>query len=297
MVTARGRAKVNLTLRIVGRRPDGWHELHSLVAFAGYSDWLRLAPHDRLSLTVHGPTARAAPSDGNNLVLRAAEELRARYPDLRWGAFHLTKRLPVSAGLGGGSVDAAAALRLLAQINGIPLADPQLFEAARAVGADVSVCLLSQARIMSGVGDRLGPPLALPKQMALLVTPAVPLETSRVFAQLALRPGAALGANSRRSGEEGAPARRVDFTTGPDALLSFLRSSANDLEDAATVLKPVIGDVIAVLSAARGCRLARMSGSGPTCFGLFADCHQVVRAATVIRRSHPEWLVVATTLQ
>jgi 4-diphosphocytidyl-2-C-methyl-D-erythritol kinase len=264
------------------------------VAFAGYSDWLQFESQERLSLTVGGPTASAAPSNGANLVLRAAEELRARYPSLRWGAFHLTKRLPVAAGLGGGSADAAAALRLLAQVNGIPLTDPQLTEVARALGADVPVCLLSQARIMSGVGEILGPPLALPKQMALLVNPGIALQTNQVFEQLALRPGAASRA-LRGSGADGAPTG--DFTLGGDALVSFLRRSGNDLEDAASVLKPVIGDIVAVLSAARGCRLARMSGSGPTCFGLFADRHMAVRAARVIRRSHPEWLVVPTTLQ
>src|SRR4051794_31128949 len=151
-LATRAPAKINLTLHVLGRRADGYHQLESLVAFAGIGDDLQLVPASRLSLQVAGPTAALAGSDADNLVLKAAHLLAERVTGLRTGAFHLTKRLPVAAGIGGGSSDAAAALRLLARLNDLPLSHPALQDAARLTGADVPVCLEPKARMMRGIG-------------------------------------------------------------------------------------------------------------------------------------------------
>ncbi len=286
--SARAPAKINLTLHIEGRRPDGYHDLQSLVAFAAAGDFLTLAPDDFFDLTLEGPTAFEAGDGGDNLVARADRALRAEKPGLRTGAFHLVKRLPVAAGIGGGSSDAAAALRLLAAANGLPPDDPALFAAARATGADVPVCLDPRARMMKGTGEKLGPAISLPPLFAVLVNPRVPVETRAVFQKLGLKPGESLG-----YGPHPAIASGMDFET----LLRVLKKGRNDMEDAACVLAPVIGHVLAVLSGARGCRLARMSGSGATCFALFETCRQAGQAAKAIAEGHPEWWVKATLLR
>ena len=286
--TTRAPAKINLSLHVLGRRQDGYHELESLVAFAGSGDMLTLVPGPDLTLTVRGPTAAAAGDGGDNLVLKAARALANRRPGLTFGAFSLTKRLPVAAGIGGGSSDAAAALRLLAEANGIGLDDPVLMAAASETGADVPVCLDRKARMMRGIGEALGPCLALPPMMALLVNPGVKVETRDVFGRMGLRAG-------ERQHLPSHPTLAPE--AGRDALFGSLRRARNDMEAAASVLAPVIGDVLAVIAAAPGCRLARMSGSGATCFGLFDDCRATARAVKVIRRGHPGWWVASTLLR
>src|SRR3954452_3433571 len=176
-LTARAPGKINLTLHVLGRRADGYHELESLVAFAGAADTLSLTPAPALALAMEGPTAGSAGEGGDNLVLTATRHLAERVDGLRVGAFRLTKRLPVAAGIGGGSSDAAAALRLLARLNDLDLDPSGVPEAARATGADVPVCLVPRARMMAGVGERLGPALALPALFAVLVNPGVPVPT------------------------------------------------------------------------------------------------------------------------
>jgi 4-diphosphocytidyl-2-C-methyl-D-erythritol kinase len=287
ILSTRARAKINLTLHVPRRREDGWHELVSLVAFAGCGDHLTLAPGP-LSLSLSGPMQAAIVDEADNLVLRAARHLADRVEGLRLGHFALSKHLPVASGIGGGSADAAAALRLVAEANGIALDDPRLMEAAAATGADVPVCVGSAARIMEGRGERLGAPIRLPPLFAVLVNPRQPLETRLVFARMGLRPG-----EIRDFGAHPEVGNGLD---GP-ALLALLRRTRNDMEDAASGLLPSVGAQIAVLSAARGCRLARMSGSGATCFGLFEDCHAAARAAKAIRRDHPSWWVKATALR
>ncbi len=284
----RAPAKINLTLHIEGRRDDGYHELHSLVAFAGAADALTFTPGGDFALTLEGPTAQAAGEGGDNLVARAERALREEIPHLRSGAFHLVKRLPVAAGVGGGSSDAAAALRLLAAANELPPDDPALFAAARKTGADVAVCLAPRGKMMSGIGERLGPLIKLPPLFAVLVNPRQPVETRAVFAKLGLKPG-----ENAWLGPHPAIADHMDF----ESLLRALKKGRNDMEDAACVLAPVIGHVLAVLSGARGCRLARMSGSGATCFALFETCRQAGVAARAIFRGHPEWWVKATILR
>ncbi len=288
LLTTRAPAKINLSLHVLRRREDGYHDLESLVAFTGAGDVLTLAPGEPLGLDVVGPTAAAAGVAGDNLVLRAARALAARVDGLRLGRFHLVKRLPVAAGIGGGSSDAAAALRLLARANGLTAADPRLFEAARVTGADVPVCLDPRARMMRGVGDQLAVPLGLPRLPAVLVNPGVALETRQVFGRMGLAPGQ----------DAGLPPH-PDLADGLDGsdLAARLRRARNDMEDAAGVLAPVVPHVLSVLGAARGCRLARMSGSGTTCFALFGDCRQAARAARAIRRDHPGWWIKAAILR
>ena len=188
---------------MVGRRADGYHELESLVVFASVGDRLTFAPGRALALTVGGPTAAAAGELADNLVLKAARALAERVAGLKLGRFDLSKRLPVAAGLGGGSADAAAALRLLARANRLALDDPRLMEAARATGADVPVCLDPRPRVMRGIGDVLSEPLDLPRLPAVLVNPGVAVPTKDVFAALALR-SPACGGGRRRRRREGA---------------------------------------------------------------------------------------------
>ena len=180
----RAPAKINLTLRVVGRRADGYHDIESLVVFAGVGDTLTFAPARALALKVDGPTAAAAGTIGDNLVFKAASALAERVEGLKLGRFALTKRLPVAAGVGGGSSDAAAALRLLARANRIALDDARLMEAARVTGADVPVCLDPRPRMMRGIGEILSGPVALPKLPAVLVNPRVAVPTKDVFTAL-----------------------------------------------------------------------------------------------------------------
>jgi 4-diphosphocytidyl-2-C-methyl-D-erythritol kinase len=287
MLTARAPAKINLTLHVLGRRADGYHDLESLVAFAGVGDTLTFAPGEELALTVSGPFAAGLQADPDNLVLRAAQELAQRM-NLQLGRFHLVKRLPLASGIGGGSSDAAAALRLLAAHNGLAIADGRIVDAARATGADVPVCLDARARIMCGLGERLGEPLAQSPLFAVLVNPGLGVETRAVFSRLGLPPGESTGLSSHP---------RIPRSADRATLLAILRKARNDLEDAACSIAPVIVDVIAILRAAKGSRLARMSGSGGTCFALFEDCRQAARAARVIRGEHPGWWIKPTVLR
>jgi len=278
-------AKVNLTLRVVGRRPDGYHDLESLVAFAAVGDELSLMPDGELALTVSGPSAAQAGEAADNLVVKAALALAARVPDLRLGTFHLDKRLPVAAGLGGGSADAAAALRLLARANGIAVYDVRLFEAARATGADVPVCLDPRPRLMRGIGDVLSAPLALPPLPAVLVNPGVAVATKSVFVRWtpAAEPMAL-------------DLSKFGPTLSRDECLRLLTLHGNDLEPAAIALEPTIAEALAALRALPGCRLARMSGSGATCFGLFAAAAAAIEGAQTLAAQHPHWWVRATAL-
>jgi 4-diphosphocytidyl-2-C-methyl-D-erythritol kinase len=284
----RAPAKINLSLHVLGRRADGYHDLESLVAFAGCSDLIAFTAQDQLELTQEGPQADQAGPLAENLIVRAATNLLAQKPHLQIGAFHLTKRLPVGAGIGGGSSDAAAALRLLAKANGLALEDERLFTAAKSTGADVTVCLDPQARMMRGTGDQLSKPIKLPLLFAVLVNPAVHIDTGSIFKRMGLAPGQRL---------ERAAHPLIEDNLTFDQLIARLKKTSNDLEDAASLAAPVIPHVLNVLMAAPGCRLARMSGSGSTCFALFAKRRDALRAAHVLRRDHPNWWTQATLLR
>jgi 4-diphosphocytidyl-2-C-methyl-D-erythritol kinase len=274
-----------LTLRVLGRRPDGYHELESLVVFADLGDHLTFARGGDLALSVSGPSAAAAGEGGDNLVLKAARALAALRPDLVFGAFDLDKRLPVAAGLGGGSSDAAAALRLLADANGIARDDADLYAAARATGADVPVCLDPRPRIMRGVGEQLSPPLTLPRLPAVLVNPGVALPTKAVFAGLKASPDAPVQL------DETALAKLADA----GELVRQLADQTNDLGPPAMALQPVIAEVLAALCETGGCVLARMSGSGATCFGLFGTADEALAAEKAMSVAQPKWWVKATS--
>jgi 4-diphosphocytidyl-2-C-methyl-D-erythritol kinase len=281
----RALAKVNLTLRVVGQRPDGYHDLESLVLFASVGDTLVLVPGPRLSLVVRGPTAGASGAISDNLVLKAAHALLDRVEGIKCGRFVLSKQLPVAAGLGGGSADAAAALRLLARRNDLPLDDPRLREAARVTGADVPVCLEARPRLMSGIGDLLSPPLALPRLPAILVNPRVAVPTKGVFEKLAA--------------PRIAPAAKMSKDCPPDdraGLLEYLVDRGNDLEAPAIALQPVVAKVLEAMRQLSGCRLARMSGSGATCFALFDNVETAATAARGLRDRQPGWWVRAAML-
>ena len=284
-------AKVNLTLEIRGRRADGYHELESLVVFARIGDRVRLMPGEPLGLDLRGPFARALNSESDNLVLRAAREFARRVPRASLGRFELTKRLPVASGIGGGSSDAAAALRLLARVSGIGQGDARLFETACAVGADVPVCVSASARLVRGIGEVLSGPIPVPKLAAVLVNPGTALATKDVFAALSSMTSGGLPQrlDGRAISSDEIPADRTEF-------LSLLRAHRNDLEAPAISLAPPTADALRTLGAAPGCELARMSGSGATCFGIFADVRAALAAARALRASHPRWWISATTL-
>ncbi len=290
-------AKINLTLRIGPRRPDGYHELESLVVFADIGDAVRLRTGEPLSLTVSGHTAAAAGPVSDNLVLKTAHLLMASVPDLRLGHFELHKSLPVAAGLGGGSSDAAAALRLLAQANPDMnlMDDPRLFSAARETGADVPVCLDPQPRIMRGIGEQLSAPLHLPKLSAILVNPRVSAPTAAVFSARAKMESASPYVGGDPATALAARAVSKADLPNADAFIDALLASGNDLEAPAISLYPVIADVLSALRALPGCRLARMSGSGATCFGLFDAVH-VHDATHDLTIKRPDWWIVPTIL-
>jgi 4-diphosphocytidyl-2-C-methyl-D-erythritol kinase len=285
-------AKINLTLEIRGLRGDGYHELESLIVFARVGDRLRFVPGETLALDLRGPFAAALGGDSENLVLKAARELGSRVQGLKLGRFELWKRLPVASGVGGGSSDAAAALRILARLNSIALDDPRLVDAACATGADVPVCVAVRACLVRGIGEQLSAPPDVPKLWAVLVNPAVALATKDVFGVFSARAGS--GRHDEMPSRSPLAAAAIPRKHG--ALVSLLRHRSNDLEGPAIALAPAIAEVLAQLRALPQCELARMSGSGATCFGIFGTASAALAAARQLRASHPRWWVCATVL-
>jgi len=291
MLREEGRAKVNLTLRVVGRRVDGYHELESVVAFADCADQLSLTPGPELHLRTIGPLAEACGEASDNLVFKAAQLLAERVPDLKLGEFVLNKVLPVAAGIGGGSADAAAALRLLARLNDLPFDDSRLREVALLTGADVPVCLESCACDMTGVGENLLP-LSLPEMPCVMINPRVPVATKDVFAALGLQKGELLVGASDVIKAPGWP----DDGDSIGDWVEALAAGTNDLEAPAQRIQPLIGEVLTALRDADGSLLARMSGSGATCFAIFEQASKAQTAAKQIEPAHPEWWIHAGTL-
>ena len=273
------RAKVNLTLHVTGRRPDGYHELDSLVVFAGLGDTLEIAPAAGLSLSAEGPFAAALGGRESNLVLRAARALRERFQVGEGAVLRLTKRLPVSAGLGGGSADAAAALRGLDTFWGLRAPEGVLQGLAAGLGADVPVCLSGRPSILGGIGERVAPAPALPPFWLVLVNPGVPLSTPDVF--------------KARSGAFSRPLSLVPAPDTAQGLALWLAEGRNDLEAPALSLAPAIGQALAALRATPACLLARMSGSGATCFGLYGSEAAAAAAAEALAEGYPDWWVKA----
>lgn len=281
-VTIEAPAKVNLYLHVTGKRADGYHLLDSLVAFAGIGDTLALAPADDLSLTLAGPTAAGLTADEDNIVLRAARLLADAAGMAPRAAITLTKRLPVAAGIGGGSADAAAALRGLVRLWGLSIAEDDLRALGLRLGADVPVCLAGRPTAMAGVGEHLAPAPPLPPAWLVLVNPRRPLSTPQVF--------------KARTGPF-TPAEPLSETPADTAALAAaLAARRNDLTQAAMALEPVVGDMLAQIAARPACLLARMSGSGATCFGLFPTEPTARAAAAALTRRHPEWWVAPAEL-
>jgi 4-diphosphocytidyl-2-C-methyl-D-erythritol kinase len=281
-ISERAFAKVNLSLKVLGRRLDGHHEIESLVVFAAICDHITLLPAANPSVEVTGPFATAIA--GENLVTTALTRLKQIEPRLTLGRVTLGKNLPVSAGLGGGSADAAAILRAVRKAN------PQLADAldwraiAVRLGADVAVCLLSRPAFMWGIGEKVRPLDGFPQLPAVLVNPRRALLTARVFQ--ALRASAA----PMRLEPPKIPG---PFATAKDLVAHMVRQG-NDLEPPAMQLLPVIADIKASLSDRPGCLVARLSGSGPTCYGIFDADEAASEAAAVIASAHPDWWVQAT---
>ncbi len=267
-------AKINLCLHVTGRRTDGYHLLDSLVAFAGVGDRIIVEPDPGLTLTVTGPQAAGLTAGPDNLVLRAARAFGAGLPGAR---ITLDKHLPTASGIGGGSADAAAALKALAALWSRPLPSP---EAVLALGADVPVCLAGRARRMTGAGETLSEVPPLPPAWIALANPGVAVSTPDVFARLDRR--------------DNPPLPAVPSFTGAAALATWLQRQRNDLEPAALGLAPAIAEALAALSAQPGVLIARMSGSGATCFALFAAETPARAAARALAR--PGWWTAAAPL-
>ena len=270
MIAAFAPAKVNLWLRVTGRREDGYHLLDSLVAFAAVGDAVEARPAPSLVLTRDGPFADAVPAGEDNLVLQAARMLAGASG--AGAGLRLTKRLPPASGIGGGSADAAATLRALVRLWGLDA--EAAAAAAPALGADVPVCLASRPCRMQGIGERLAP-CALPPLGLVLANPLVALETRAVFAA--------------RSGDFAPPFPPPRAWADAAALAADIRAAGNDLAPAALALCPPIGDVLAALAALPGSLCAAMSGSGATCFALFADAAAARRAAAALPAAWWRW--------
>ena len=280
-------AKINLTLHVTGRRQDGYHLLDSLVAFADVGDELELLPAEEFSLDMSGPFGNAICADSENLVLRAARKLASQRPgEVTAAQIKLAKNLPVASGMGGGSADAAATLRGLNRMWGRDRICEGDASIALAIGADVPVCLNGENCRMTGIGEGIATISNMPTFFAVLVNPMRRVETAQIFKQLALEPG-----------ENGfAVMDELPGPTNPEGWISWLKNHRNDLEQPAIREVPQIGDVLSEIRASNGCALARMSGSGATCFGLYSDKYQRDAATARIASQNRQWWVTATRL-
>lgn len=280
-------AKVNLTLRVLGRRSDGYHELQSLVAFArDIGDVVTLDTAQSTRVTVAGPMAHAL--IGDNLVETAVRQIEQAMPAISVGAVALDKRLPVAAGVGGGSADAAALLRIACRAHPALPAQLDIEDLARRLGADVPVCLINRPAMMSGGGERIAA-VSFPAAVhAVLVNPMVPVpsnKTAQVFAALDAPPVQSTQVS----------ADLLDLAD-LEALLTVMQLRGNDLQSAAISVMPVIEDVLAALDRSPSCLIARLSGAGPTCFGLYRTGEDAAKAATAINHQNAGWWVRATRL-
>lgn len=274
MIVEPAPAKLNLALHVRARRTDGYHELETLFAFVTDGDTVTITPAERDGFAITGPFAAGLSGEGDNLVTRARDAFRASFGPGDALAIVLDKHLPVASGIGGGSADAAATLRGMARLHGVALDDPALMAIADRLGSDVPACLVGRTMIGRGRGERLTP-IDAPKLPVLLVNPGVAVSTAQVFAGW----------------------DRVDRgPMGEGDTLSIALAGRNDLESPARALAPAIDDVLAALRAVPGVRLARMSGSGATCFALFDDSAARAEAAATIRAAQPGWWCLETAL-
>jgi len=273
-------AKINLALHVTGRRDDGYHLLDSLVAFTAFGDRVHAAASDTDRFSITGRYAAGIPDGGDNLVLRARDLLRRLSPHQPCGPvdIRLEKNLPVASGVGGGSSDAAATLLALLRLWNLPLAQDQLADAALALGADLPMCLAARPLVARGIGEMLTP-AALSALPLVLANPGIAVPTPAVFRALGRR--------------NNPPLRALPRVSGPQEMAAWLDITRNDLEAPARVTAPAIGDALDALRQ-EGAAVARMSGSGATCYGLFADMPSARDAANAIAARRPDWFVVAT---
>lgn len=274
-------AKVNLFLHVGGKRADDYHDLESLVAFTAFGDEIFLEPDDGISLSLSGPFGAQLSGIEENLALKAAQLFAERAGAEKGVRIGLRKNVPVASGLGGGSADAAAVLRGLTRLWQLDPDRAVLMEIAASLGADIPVCVDSRPSWMEGRGECVSLLPALPNSSVLLVNPGVQVSTAQVFAALGPRRGV------------GMLPPQAPF---PDvyALVRFLRDMINDLETPARTIAPVIAEVLCEMNDLRDILLARMSGSGATCFALFADQKTARNAAYLLRVRHPEWWITET---
>jgi 4-diphosphocytidyl-2-C-methyl-D-erythritol kinase len=280
LVTERAHAKINLALHITGRRRDGYHELDSIVAFADVADVLSIAPATDVSISLSGPFANDLPPDGENIVLKAwrllADYAQKKNFPFAPVKFQLEKNLPVAAGIGGGSADAAAALRGLVQYSNLSISSGDLNNLALRLGADVPICLLQKTSRMRGIGEIIESiDIDLPSGI-VLVNPRIPAPTSKVFESLNLQCGQSSGT--------------------PISDLSDVHGWRNDLTEPAVSIVAEIAGVLESLGSQENITSSRMSGSGATCFGLAENSGQAERAGINIKTRHPDWWVIATSL-
>jgi 4-diphosphocytidyl-2-C-methyl-D-erythritol kinase len=278
-------AKLNLSLHITGKRPDGYHTLESLVAFTEFGDTLEIMPADTLTLAVTGPFADALHiSDEQNLVMKAASMLRLRTGCTAGARLVLHKQIPVSAGLGGGSSDAAAALRGLYRFWRIDNDHDEgvLHHIARKIGSDVPACLVRQTAWVRGAGEEVSPLTSFPEASIVLVKPAEELLTADIYRSF--------------SGNFTPRGTMPNALPDVNSLVQAIQPKRNDLQSPAMTLLPIINDVLSAIGATRGCLLARMSGSGPTCFGIYATPHDAQHAAQGLNHTYSSWWCTATRL-
>ncbi len=284
MIANRARAKINLTLEVLGRRADGYHEIASLITFADDAyDIVRLDVGKPVGVTVSGPFASAIV--GENIVRRALQLLADAEPRLKLGAIDIEKHLPVAAGIGGGSADAAAVLRAVQQANPELAAGIEWTSLAASLGADVSVCFTNQTCWVTGVGEKLAPAGPLPSLGGVLVNPMVDVpsdKTSQVFQRLQ-------APSIKQAPVRAAPPPEALHRTAQ--LIEFMRRSGNQLLAPATAVIPQIEETLSIIREAPGCRFAGLSGAGPTCFGVFDAPDS---AATALQREHPGYWIKPT---
>lgn len=276
------RAKINLYLHVTGKRADGYHLLDSLIVFAEAGDVLRVDDADDLSLAIDGPFAEGLAGEADNLVLRAARALAAEAGIAPRARIHLTKSLPIASGIGGGSADAAAALIELCRLWRLDIDTARLQKIALALGADVPVCVDGRPAFIGGIGEEIVLAGRLPAAWLVLVNPKVPTPTPQVF--------------KARRGDFSPTARWQTPPADFDSLIAYLDGCRNDLTEAAISVAPAIADVLSVIAASEGCRLARLSGSGATCFGLYPDAVTAEAARAAILRVRPGWWATAARI-
>ena len=282
MLKAIARPKVNLFLHVTGRRADGYHLLESLVVFPEGGDEVTIAPHTNLSLNVTGQFSAAAGNVADNLILKAAALLRSKFDVAEGAMVDLKKSLPVAAGIGGGSADAAVTLRLLNELWRLGLPPRKIAEIGLELGADIPVCLLGRPALMSGIGEKLMELTEFPKLYIILVNYGIKVSTAEVFRRLSIPSN---------------PAPAFEFNDGTaEDLISLLAGCRNDLQAPALAIAPEISVVLSALEEQEGCQLARMSGSGGTCFGIFETIEAANLGARQIQTCYPDWWVYPTVV-